>query len=957
MEPVDPVDFGENISIEFNMRSNNTYISGLSNNLSIHVIDYFQVGVIQEIGNGTYSGSISTWNMTTIPPTFINIIINFSWFGEPFYENKTISLHAYVNPRSTDLILDNLGGSLYFGEQVEIQAIIMDNVNNSHIQVPLNEISATVVEDGNVDVTINELSMGLYSIAFDTWVLNNSGTYHLNVSMAWSGKPYYANKSRLIQVTIHPRMAILTYGSEVYYDFPYNTINNVTLNYLDLVNSTQISYEDYTSVSVLVRHGGTIISGLNETILPVVYGGNSWVIQINTSFFPTPSIIPYNLSVNISWDENTKPFYINTKTSFNITIISAPTQVAVYGSYQQPLGVNHTITLKYLNSFYGESIENATLCVSTDDLNYTSGPFLADGVNSAPPLVDNIKDLTVWNGSVTVDGGNYTFSFNLDGYKSISFNVTFTKQNYNARQYSFTLIKSDLPSELLLVDVETGYILGSNHSAFLLYQYQGSSVPVNNASVAVSSSNIFNESTIWPKHQYQSTVVSHEGISGVVKLDLFTGQGSDFILNNTGIIFLYIQFSAELVEPRVISIQLDIKLIPQWIESIWFNGLMNDTSSLSFTGEVNDNVSVSVDILGFDAFLGVHQVMDCTVRVYGSELTEDIILTRNTSTGYYEGSIELDLFEIGATQVLLTITKSYFTPINIPINLYITRISSELTLMNSEPLVVIYGDTIDVIFSYLVDGQLYSNANITFLDIIQGNFSYINFFYVFSLNSSKYSIGSYVTTVSATASNIVTQLKEIVIQIVPRVLEIRTNKTVYDISNGIESEILLSVFDISHGQYISSVTLTYKLSGNVLFVDVNGEGLYFIRINKEICPISKQPYSLNITAENDYGKTVSLLITVLNYPIENGDDQFLLYLILIISAMIGVVAIAVSVKFRGNQETGIQKKLKNLKSDIAKKRERILETGGEYNPYFSKIDRDKIIQNIKKSYNKKFGLS
>ncbi|MBN2150937.1 MAG: hypothetical protein JW839_05815 [Candidatus Lokiarchaeota archaeon] len=669
-----PVSFGEDVVFEV------TYADGINSTGLVGRETYLTTVPAfsnrQEVGSGAYRFTVAASNFAALGS--YSVQVNSVWPGgiPPYYAAANITVPVSIVPRGAGLTADK-ESNVQFGENMTINISFQDTVNSSYINLPLAQLLVSVVGFSNVTIVKTGAS-GIYQARISTLQLPTTGTYTVSVSTVWTGSPYYYNVSRTVSVVVSQRNAMLYPGGEIYQPRGYNVLFNVSLYYIDVVNGSTI-----TRVSDVLRnvsakdHLGSPIPAVNSSGTVIGYSANTgWYATFNSSHFGNPSNYAYVVTMQFNWSSSAKPFYLNRVITFNITVDEARTQVIVVaGSFVAMSGQNHTLTFQYINSESGQTISGATVSV-----NDTQAPILYGGS-------------LIWNGTAVPSGGgvNYTVSFNVTALpESLHlFNITFSLTNFNTVTYVFTLVDTSLASELVTDSIQPNRVLGQAVSILLAYRYQGSTNPIPNAVLNVSS-NV--SSVFWAPAEYS---VSYN--AGKYNLTILNTGESALRINSSGFHQIYVTMYSNTTESRTINVQFELLQIPTNITRVYFNGTRYVNALPSYSTQITKDVNITVDFVRlFPAAANI--TTGATVFVTSSSLSSSQYFS--PSGTQYRLILPAAALGVGTHFLFVIGQRTNHQQSTKSIQIVVTQVSTNLTLFlngtSNSSIQVKYGQAINV---------------------------------------------------------------------------------------------------------------------------------------------------------------------------------------------------------------------------------------------------------------------
>jgi hypothetical protein len=254
---------------------------------------------------------------------------------------------------------------------------------------------------------------------------------------------------------------------------------------------------------------------------------------------------------------------------------------------------------------------------------------------------------------------------------------------------------------------------------------------------------------------------------------------------------------------------------------------------------------------------------------------------------------------------------------------------SVLNVINPAPIKFIKGDVENLSCSFLSGGQPILNADITLLGDITGDFIWNESAYCFTIDTQLLGIRNYFVQIYATGLNVETQYKDIVFEVLGLDIEIQTQDTTIEYTVGQDNLISIFVYDNSHSQFRTDLTVNYEVGGlNGQFISGTNNSFVLDLDDLNLSPRT-QPYEFIITVNNPYGDNAVLTITI-SVPV--GEIDIFIIIVIFGAVLIGIASFFL-IKRRYMDMTKFQREIKSVKSQLIK---------GKYDK-IPKLIRDDII--------------
>jgi hypothetical protein len=865
---VSPAQYGQSFSftITYTDTVNST---GISKNASAFTFSFGSTGngsiVIGSGVNGVYQITVYTTQFTHLGTFNLTISIA-AWTKKPFYPAVSITDSLKVTQRSASLTA-SLVSNVQFGQNITINAQFQDSVNGSLIKMAVSGMNVVVSQGAVIysGLTISSTGgSGSYQFNIATWNLPSTGSYSVNVSTNWlaTRSPYYANQYAIVTVIVSPRSDLFYAGSEVYKTYEYGSIIRITLYYIDSVNGSTITNTTGRIKASLIAEypaavNNTVISKITLATSPITYypGNTSWVIQFNSANFGNPAS-NYRVFLNFTWSATGKPFYVFQAITFTISTSIASTELVLIGSLVQQANVNDTLSFYYISSASGLSIAGATITV--------------DG-NTTSPAALRYHGYMIWNGTASFNGTRYLLSFNVTAEPSsiTAFTIAFSAgTNYNTATDSFSLVRTNLGSQITITSTSGSRILGQNESLVVQYTYQGGAL-INDAQMVISSGlTSSGQANIWTnKTEYYVTMVS----SGLYNVTIRTGLGTSRINSTSQFYTIYINMSTSIAQQQLVSYQFQMQRIPTSIPNVYINGT---SYTASVTTEITKSLNITAEYDSNFPGASAQKVTGASVVLSSASLSSQY--TMSASHSLYMYTLPMSKLGVGTFYLYVTANLTNYEEVSTTIVVVVTNVGTTLTTylnsnMNASTTSVVYGQDVNISAYYYdkVDSTPItgSPATVTLtggvLNVKSWSLSVVSHTWELTTFNSTWlgTPATYTITLTAQDVNYVSAVSSFTIQVlqVPTSLA-SVNGTTFSPTWGTN-------FDLSV-QYMNTYTST-SISGASMSASVSGTVMsnYDMRFNASVLGI---PGSYNIVVTlmkgNYTTQSLTFIVNVQSIP-------------------------------------------------------------------------------------------
>ncbi|MBN2156851.1 MAG: hypothetical protein JW776_12480 [Candidatus Lokiarchaeota archaeon] len=218
--------------------------------------------------------------------------------------------------------------------------------------------------------------------------------------------------------------------------------------------------------------------------------------------------------------------------------------------------------------------------------------------------------------------------------------------------------------------------------------------------------------------------------------------------------------------------------------------------------------------------------------------------------------------DLGQYTVIIQISRLGFETRSLFVTVLIEPVSSELFLLNDEPVEFFVGDQVTISVDYRVNGLSFSGGTITLIGDIEGTLMWNGTAYTMDFDTSDLQPKIYFSQIFAQAPGVQTQIYNLYIQIQPVVFEVTLSSSSIILSEGGSNMVYITVYDSSHGVYVTDANISSYIdgiAGNIISLE---NGTYSINLDQFGLNPGINPYSLHIGITNPNGEDESFLITV-----------------------------------------------------------------------------------------------
>ncbi|MFW9860885.1 MAG: hypothetical protein ACFFEX_00725 [Candidatus Thorarchaeota archaeon] len=269
--------------------------------------------------------------------------VNLVWSGSPFYQNRTVNIFINVRERYTSLT-HGVYSPVEFGNNLTLVFIYTDQDDLTSLGMDGGTLTVMGLA-GFYDVADN--GDGTYTLELRTDGFPSTGTFIVNVSIAYGGARFSADAVDFFYLTIQARRTQMT--SELPDLAPFLTQANITVQYID--DSTDVGIE-----------GAQVYAFCATSSQPLVPDSNYWVDDLGSGYYRVRiSTIAlgnfgrYTIEITANWTGS--PFYLERVRLVDIEVSRRPVSLSVSKSpLNTPFLENVNFELTIADSLDGSPI-------------------------------------------------------------------------------------------------------------------------------------------------------------------------------------------------------------------------------------------------------------------------------------------------------------------------------------------------------------------------------------------------------------------------------------------------------------------------------------------------------------------------------------------------------------------------------------------------------------------------
>ncbi|MFW9797136.1 MAG: hypothetical protein ACFFE2_08860 [Candidatus Thorarchaeota archaeon] len=391
--PFTPGQWGNNVTIEFVYTD---IISGTTTGMT-----------------GTLSLDIGASFYTVTPGAdgYFTVVLNSSAFGPPglYYINASIVYSGanYVSDAFEYFAFTVLERSTQIGYESPDNAPYLSNltfvITYKDDSTGVGIAGATVVISSDpltlvsgTDYWITYLGSGEYLVELDTAALGPPATYQLNVTVSYSGAPYYRTSIRSLTGTVVERPTQIRIVKT-----PGNTpfLENVSFSFVfeDFLDKSFITI-DKGDITLSHGAGHALITAAQYTLINF---GTYYEVRFNSTILNAASLVTgHEIQILIEWTSGS-PYYTDRNTTTQASTTYRSTVILFPLVEESPYYDNITINLEYIDFLTGKGIDGAIVTLTT---------FIGPVNYQMIALGNGVYQITV---NTTEFGGTGTVYFNI----------------------------------------------------------------------------------------------------------------------------------------------------------------------------------------------------------------------------------------------------------------------------------------------------------------------------------------------------------------------------------------------------------------------------------------------------------------------------------------------------------------------------------------------------------------
>jgi len=398
-----PVQHSDNLTIIFTYLDLDVYpYAGISG--GILTLDSILGGFYSIWDNldGTYTLKLNTSAFLSLGTFQVNATMTYG--GARFCADATDTFYLAVTTRITQLTGDLPQPAPFLTLANITVYYIDDSTSRGIMNADVSVFSATASQPLTQDATfwVVSLTDGVYEISIDTWALGSFGSHIIEVTLSWSGPPFYLERTISITVEVTRRSA--SFGVSK---------SPVTTAFKELVVFEIFITDSLTGAPILLNKSVLLVThGSGTEILPSQYtltgSGEFHTISINSTVLTSELVADHQIQVKFHWGD-WSPFYANATTSTLVTIGPRFTQATVLSTPPASYSFNLTASIKYSDYLSGSPITGANVNITCENATIFDKWIIKNGDGTYTIIVDT-NDLS--------GIGRYLFEANITWFGS-----------------------------------------------------------------------------------------------------------------------------------------------------------------------------------------------------------------------------------------------------------------------------------------------------------------------------------------------------------------------------------------------------------------------------------------------------------------------------------------------------------------------------------------------------------
>ncbi len=912
----EPGQWGMNVTVVFTYTD---LISGSSSGmtgtltLNASLAGYYTVTYL---GNGQYEVVLNTTGFPSDGVFTLNATIVYT--GSNYEADASDVFGFAVSERATQLAYEIPDLTYYLENATFVVTYTDDNdgspIDGATVVVSCSNSSVSPLVEGT-DYWVVPLGNGQFRILVDSESLGSLGAFPVNVSLSWSGVPFYAPAHRVIYIRVgeRPTQILIT-------QTPGNTpfLENVTF---------QFKFSDFLTGQAISITKSNIALTFGPAQTPIGSGdyslaslGTEYAISFNSTLLNSTHLVS-NVPIYVTIDKTGQPpYYAARNATTYATTTERPTQILFPLVGTTPYGDNISIVFEYTDFISGAGISGASVSVA----------FL-----NISPGIYNITD----NGD-----GSYLLEIPTSqflGTGSIFFNLTASRPGYPyyAERSAYdiravirliqTTLVTEAPSPASLpvgaLHVVNVTLYDSDHDTVVT----GATVETNWTSLygtpvtimeigggvyqlTINTTGLLAQQyyfAVWAtKTDYRQATATVMIQPAALTVDLTLSKTTYYAEWGE-----FIDIRADVVEALTNTPVPEMTVELQWNGTVYpFVDLGNGTYVLHLDTATQRYGTYEPVVVASKQFYqprsatftlvvtkasGSIVAMSSVVDVYPSGLNEFWVylnatarnvpiedanvtllwgdkvahLYANGTPGYYVGYINSTGFAIGDYQATLHALAPNYDFLDTPVTIIVLPTPTSLTLNGGAILVnSYYGDIVQLVVEYndTFVGTRVTGASVTY---VVGGLSGLlheqpDGTYVTTVNTSRLSTGSLELSVIAARDGYATARRTVSFNVfeVPTVL----NSTAPTLSGyyGDTVQFRTLYWDVHNDQPVVGASVTASWSGGPAVVTDLGNGTYLITVVVNVTNPRTYIVSVSMTVPNYATGTIELNLVMLRTP-------------------------------------------------------------------------------------------
>jgi len=813
--PFTPGQWGNNVTIEFvytDLISGST--TGMVGTLTLD-IDESYYSVTPGI-DGHYTVILNSSILGVPGLYYINASIV---YGGANYVSDAFEYFAFtVLERSTQMGYESPDNAPYLTNLTFIVTYSDDStgsgITGATVQVTSDPLTLVL----GVDYWVTDNGLGEYLIEVDTSALGPPATYQLNVTVSYSGAPYYLTSQRTLSAMVVERPTqiriIKTPGNTPF-------LENVTFSFVfeDFLDKSFITIDkSHITLSHGVLH--TLITSSEYSLVNL---GSHYRISFNSTVLdPLGLVSSHSIQLSIDWTSGS-PYYADRNTSTQATTTYRPTVILFPLVEETPYFDNITINLEFKDYLTGIGIDGASVVLSTYNWSGPAYHLIRFG-NGVYQLVVN----------TTVFGSTGTVYFNVSfTWSGVPFYSNREAINVRAqiRSVQTSLIAEAPPAGSTAIGVPivvTLTLLDFDHDTYL-----------EGATIDCDWTDITGNSFGWVEESGGTYSITLETLGLVAQQYVFIVTASKAFYQ-TAQAQVTVQPGAQLVE----IVLTRTTYYADWGEILNISFWIQEPFYMTY-------------VEGFNASL-----------LWDGELYYFI----DVGTGFYYLMLDTADSDFGIYSPQITVSREFYQTRQKSFTLVVSKAPGQIIPFQST-----YSAVIDTIISF----QVYLNNTITNAPVVGASVSLewngtvspmtptgVPGWYTGSANVTGFAIGHYPVTIRAVTTNLQFIETDIDINVIPipTTLALADGTTIRYVFFGDTLSLLAVYNDTYHDALVVGATVSYTLGSLSGFFTDELNGTYSITI--DVSSLGSQSIYLRMVANKaGYATAIkSIVVTILPIP-------------------------------------------------------------------------------------------